>query len=156
MKAATLKTIKDELGMLGAEELQQMLLRLARFKVENKELLTYLLFESSDEAQYVQEVMQEMDVLFGELNTGSGYIIKKQLRKIIRLMLKHIRYSGETETEVRLRLHFCKNMYAKGLHQSRSTQIRNMFESQRTYAGNTIQKMHEDLQYEYVRELDRL
>lgn len=156
MKAATLKTIKEELGQLQTEGLQQILLRLARFKAENKELLTYLLFEIQDEANYVQEVKHEMEELFQELNTGSGYIIKKQLRKIIRLMLKHIRYSSELETEVQLRLHFCSCMVDRNLHQSRSTQIKNMFESQRSYARNAIQKMHEDLQYEYVKALRKL
>lgn len=156
MKAATLKIIKDELSTLSAETLQQMLLRLARFKAENKELLTYLLFESNNEAAFVEEAIREMDEQFLEIRNTSGYIIRKQLRKIIKHMLKHIRYSGEPETEARLRLHFCMKMHERGLHQNRSTTIRNMYTSQRTYTENTIQKMHEDLQYEFEKELAKL
>ena len=44
MKAATVKQLKDELKHSTSEELMNLCLRLSRFKKENKELLTYLLF----------------------------------------------------------------------------------------------------------------
>ena len=44
MKAATLNELKHELSHLPAEELLDLCTRLARFKKENKELLTFLLF----------------------------------------------------------------------------------------------------------------
>ena len=49
MKAATVIQLKKELETLNEEHLRQLCLRLARFKIENKELLTYLLFESEIE-----------------------------------------------------------------------------------------------------------
>mgnify|MGYP000642523159 CR=1 FL=1 len=49
MKAVTIKQLKDELSHKTANELKELCLHLARFKKENKELLTYLLFESHDE-----------------------------------------------------------------------------------------------------------
>ena len=39
MKAATIVTLKKELETLDAEHLKSLCLRLARFKIENKELL---------------------------------------------------------------------------------------------------------------------
>ncbi len=49
MKPATLAQIKKELNMRSSDELLQLCLRLGRFKKENKELLTYLLFEAEDD-----------------------------------------------------------------------------------------------------------
>ena len=49
MKAATVAQLKKELQFKSQEETMQLCLRLARFKKENKELLTYLLFESDSE-----------------------------------------------------------------------------------------------------------
>ena len=49
MKTATVKQIKDELSYKSANELKELCLHLSRFKKENKELLTYLLFEAHDE-----------------------------------------------------------------------------------------------------------
>ena len=56
MKAATVHQIKQELKTLQPEELLELCLRLSKFKKENKELLTYLLYESADEATYVESV----------------------------------------------------------------------------------------------------
>ena len=50
MKTAAVKDIKQELLQRSPKELLALCLRLSRFKKENKELLTYLLFEASDEA----------------------------------------------------------------------------------------------------------
>ena len=51
MKAATVSQLKKELQHRNPDELLQLCLRLARFKLENKELLTYLLFEADNEAR---------------------------------------------------------------------------------------------------------
>ena len=49
MKAASLQEIKEELNQLDPIKVRDLCLRLGRFKKENKELLTYLLFESFNE-----------------------------------------------------------------------------------------------------------
>ncbi|RYF92864.1 MAG: hypothetical protein EOO02_24650, partial [Chitinophagaceae bacterium] len=61
MKAATVHDIKQELLHLSASKLTEICLRLAKFKKENKELLTYLLFDAGDEAGYVASVKNEME-----------------------------------------------------------------------------------------------
>ena len=50
MKASTVSELKEELKHLPPAQLLELCLRLARFKKENKELLTYLLFEAHDTA----------------------------------------------------------------------------------------------------------
>jgi len=64
MKAATVHELKEKLGHLSSDELLEFCTRLARFKKENKELLTYLLFEAHDEETYIENVKKEMDAQF--------------------------------------------------------------------------------------------
>ena len=64
MKAASVVEIRKTLEHLDKDHLKQLCLRLARFKLENKELLTYLLFEADDELSYVQSIKNQLDGLF--------------------------------------------------------------------------------------------
>ena len=81
MKASTVVQLKKELETLNPEHLKELCLRLARFKLENKELLTYLLFESEDESYYIEGIKEEVDRLFIEINTKSYFYIKKMCVK---------------------------------------------------------------------------
>ena len=60
MKAATVKQIKEELNERSPKELVDLCLRLSKFKKENKELLTYLLYEASDEDNFIRELKIEI------------------------------------------------------------------------------------------------
>src|SRR5690606_9586745 len=104
MRSASVQEIKQEMSHLKPAELVNICLRLARFKKENKELLTYLLFESGDEAGYIEEVKQEIDNLFEEINRSHLYFVKKSLRKILRMIGKHVRYIGSKSAEAELLL----------------------------------------------------
>jgi len=53
MKPVTIKKIKDELNYKSSQELIELCLLLSKFKKENKELLTYLLFDKDDEETYI-------------------------------------------------------------------------------------------------------
>ena len=81
MKTATVSEIKKELIFRSSDELMELCLRLARFKKENKELLTYLLFESEDEEAFIVGVKRRMDEQFEEINTNSYFYIKKSVTK---------------------------------------------------------------------------
>ncbi|MBL7700651.1 MAG: hypothetical protein JNM14_00255 [Ferruginibacter sp.] len=156
MKAATIHELKLELQDLPAPQLTELCIRLAKFKKENKELLTYLLFESFDEQAYVENIKAEMLEQFGEINTSSVYFIKKSLRKIIRTVNKYIRYAASAEAEVKLLLFFCTTLKISGIPIEKNPVIRNMFYGQLKKASKVIASMHEDLQYEYVREMEIL
>ena len=56
MKAASLSELKKELSSRPPQELLELCLRLTKFKKENKELLTYLLYEASNEPAFVKSV----------------------------------------------------------------------------------------------------
>jgi hypothetical protein len=156
MKAATIHEIKQELQNIPTEQLSELCIRLAKFKKENKELLTYLLFESFDEQAYVENIKTEILQQFGEINTSSIYFVKKSLRKIIRTVNKYIRYAASAEAEVKLLLFFCTTLKRSGIRIEKNPVIKNMFYGQLKKATKVIASMHEDLQYEYVKEMEEL
>ena len=156
MKAATVTQLKKELQHRNPDELLVLCLRLARFKLENKELLTYLLFEADDEQGYIETVKAQVDAQFEEINTSSYYYIKKSTRKILRGLRKYIRYSNSKETEVELLLYFCQklNDFRPSIHRNRM--LTNLYERQLIAINKKIIALHEDLQYDYGLILDAL
>ncbi len=156
MKAATVSEIKKELKLRSTEELLELCLRLSRFKKENKELLTYLLFESDDEQAFIRSVKIHMEAQFEEINVNSYFYIKKSVRKILREIKKYIRYSQNKETEVDLLLHFCTIL--KGFTPSikRNVTLTNLYNRQLEFIGKKVTALHEDLQYDYKIELEEL
>jgi hypothetical protein len=134
----------------------ELCLRLSRFKKENKELLTYLLFDSADEPGYIKSVKSDIDEQFELINRTSTYFIKKGIRKILRNTKKYIRYSGKKETEVELLIYFCTRLdqFKPSIHQN--TPLRNIFEKQIEHIRKTMLSLHEDLQYDYGKEIEEL
>ena len=149
MKTASVKELKEEMLNYSAQDLMTICLRLAKFKKENKELLTYLLFEASDEMGYINGVKQEMDHQFEQINRKSFYFIKKSIRKILRLVKQRIRYSQNKETEVELLIYFCQKLKHFQPSIRRSTILQNLYQRQVDRTRKLLSKLHEDLQYDY-------
>jgi predicted nucleotide-binding protein (sugar kinase/HSP70/actin superfamily) len=156
MKAASLKEIKTELNQRSTQELLELCLRLSRFKKENKELLTYLLFESEDEAAFIQSIKNKVDEDFETINTKTFYHIKKSIRKVLRELKKFIRYSQNKETEVELLLYFCHKLKDFKPSIKRNTTLTNLYNRQIDYISKKVKALHEDLQYDYELELKEL
>ena len=149
MKAASVVELRKELEHLDKEKLKQLCLRLSRFKIENKELLTYLLFESEDESCYIQSIKNQLDTLFLDINTNSYFYVKKSVRKILRRIRKFARYSNQPETEVELLLYFCLKMQDIKPSIFKNKTLTNIYNRQIESAQKKTKKLHEDLQYEY-------
>ena len=128
MKSATIANIRKELKHKSNEELAELCLRLSRFKKENKELLTYLLFEADYEAGYIETIKTEIDEQFDQINTSSFFYIKKSVRKILRNTKKYIRYSLNKETEVELLIYFCQKLNAMTPSISKNTTLTNLYD----------------------------
>ena len=155
MKAATIHEIKQELANLSPSRLSELCLRLAKFKKDNKELLTYLLFESADEAAYIGNVKKEIDEGFEELPKTNLYLTKKTLRRILRTTARQIRYAGSPQAEVELLTYFCRKVRDSGIPiqgQRRPQQSLPAASSKKIRTVITA-TLHEDLQYDYVKEL---
>jgi hypothetical protein len=149
MKSASLKEIKHELRELPPNQVTELCLRLCRFKKENKELMTYLLFESHDEAAFAESVKIEMDERFRQVNRKSPYFVRKSFRSILQSTRKFIRYSGNKETEVELLLHYCQCLkdFKPDIRQSKR-QL-NIYLKLMEQLEKKIEVLHEDLQYDY-------
>lgn len=156
MDTASISNIKKELKNLPPEELQESIIRLAKYKKENKELLSYLLFEAYNEDEFIRQVKEEIDLQFSSLNRSSFYLAKKTLRKVLRTTNKYIRFSGKKETEIELLLYFCRKMKASRLNYKSSRVVFNMYLNQVKRIQKVISMLHEDLQYDYREELEKL
>jgi len=154
MKAATVKAIKEELNMRSREELVELCLSLSKFKKENKELLTYLLYEVSDELSFINSIKEEIDLAFKEVNRTSYYYLKKNIRKILRNTKKNIRYSKKKQTEVELILFYCNKLKNFTPPISKSIPLTRIFEREIQRIEKIVTKLDADLQYDYGNEIE--
>ncbi len=149
MKTATINELKKSLGQLSQPELQLIALKLAKYKKENKELLTYLLFESSDEASYILSVQQEVDGIFEDAIGQSSYYAKKTIRKALKITNKYIKYSSEPGTDIDLLIHFLFRLKQVSRSVRNTPIMLNMHDRILKRINTAINKLHEDLQYDY-------
>ncbi|PKP31779.1 MAG: hypothetical protein CVT99_07280 [Bacteroidetes bacterium HGW-Bacteroidetes-16] len=149
MKTATVKELKLELSTRSPKELLEICLRLSKFKKENKELLTYLLYESNDEGAYIQGVKFETDQQFEVINNQNWYLIKKSVRKILRTTKTYIRYSKNKQTEVELLIHFCTRLKNMKPSIKNNAVLTNLLERQVQMIRKSLLSLHEDLRYDY-------
>lgn len=156
MKTASLSEVQKELITLSPKELTALCLRLAKYKKENKELLSYLLFEAHDEKQYVESIKEQANDLFAEMNRSNNYLVKKSLRKVLRFINKHIKYSGIKQTELELRLYFCNKIKSERIPINSTTVLSNLFQREIEKIKKTYSQLHEDLQYDYKSDIENL
>ena len=156
MRSANIREIKKELRELPPDQVTELCLRLCRFKKENKELLTYLLFESHDEEAYTDSVKQEIEERFEQVNRKSPYYVRKSFRSILSMTRKYIRYSGNKETEVELLIYFCYRLQEFKPDIRQNKRQLNMFLRLKEQIEKKISELHEDLQFDYEREFEKL
>jgi hypothetical protein len=156
MKAASIQELKQELQHTSLKEITELCLRLARFKKENKELLTYLLFEASDAEAYTENVKTFMQETFSEVNTANLYFAKKNLRKILRQVNKYIKFTGNKQIEAVLLMHFCSLLKNSGIDIQKSTALHNMFTQQIKKIKAAVAVLHEDIQYDLTKDMRKL
>lgn len=156
MKTATVHEIKKELASLEPGQVQELCMRLAKFKKDNKELLTYLLFEAHDEQAYVLDAQRQTEEQLSALSNGNVYYIKKSVRRILRLVNKQINYSGLPTTELALRIHFCQQMKVNAIPMNKSAVLTNLYQQQLNKIDKALSKLEEDLQYDYQAAIENI
>ena len=152
----SISDIKKELRFLEPEKLIEVCLKLAKYKKENKELLAYLLFESGNETAFIEKIKTDMDAQFEYLHTYNSNLLKKGLRKILRITDKYIKFSGQKQTETELRIHFCHNIQRNQLPLERHPVLSNIYNRQLEKINKSILLLHEDLQYDFRKDLEKL
>ena len=156
MKTASLKEIKSALEETNPKQLLIYCLKLAKFKKENKELLSYLLFEESDEESYIIGVKEIIDEGFETLHTKNLYLAKKNIRKIIRTTSRYIKYSDEKATEISLLSHVLKKISTSGIDINSSISLANIYNNLIKKIKKSISELHEDLQFDFNKELENI
>lgn len=156
MKPASISDIKQELNNLAPAKLLDLCLRLAKYKKDNKELLNYLLFEAHDEQGYIIAVKKQVEDDFEEINKSNLYFVKKSLRKILRNIAKYIRHTSSKQAEVELLVHFCHTLKNAGIPLKNSIVLNNLYQFQLKKVVKIIATLHEDLQYDYLKEVESL
>ncbi len=156
MKASSISILKKELITLPAGDVVDLCMKLAKYKKENKELLSYLLFDANNELEYIRSVKEEISQQFTEINTSQLYFAKKSIRKILKTTAKYIKYSGHKQTEVELLIFFCSKLKASGIPVKASNSLSNLYINQVRKIHQAINSLHEDLQHDYRLELTAL
>ncbi len=148
MRVEKLNDIKKELRQLNAEALTEICLRIAKYKKENKELLSYLLYDADNPLNYAEEVKSSLLPSFQNLNKSS-YTSTKELRKIVRLFSKHAKYTASKEVELELLIWFCNKFLEYADIRSSHKPLIVIFTRQLEKIKRILPKLHEDLQFDY-------
>ena len=156
METASIKELRASLKDKTPQELLELCVQLAKYKKENKEYLTYLIYESPNEAAYIEGVKRILAEEFATLERSNFYHLKKSIRKALRICLKYIRYSKKKETEAELRLFFCTQLVQMEPSLKRSIVLKNIYYQQLKMTRKAVDKLHEDLQFDYEEEISAL
>lgn len=157
MKVSSISELKKELHELPQKRLIELCLSLAKYKKDNKEFLDYLLFQSHDRSSFITAIKSEIDVYFEELKHQPNlYYVKKSLRKLLRLITKYCKYIGDKSSAAELHIYFCSKLKESGIPYHKSQLLVNMYEQQLKKINTLIKGLHEDLQQDYLIELERL
>ena len=149
--------IKKELQHLDNAQLAELCLRLVRYKKENKELTGYLLFDAGNERAFIDSLIAEIGFMFSQL-PHNNYQLAKNLRKILRIAGKYIKFMGSAEAEIEVLISFCRNyvQYVDRRASSTYKPLRLIFTRQLDKIRKSITKLHEDLQFDYSQDFNVL
>ncbi len=155
MKKPSINEIKIELEHQDRNKLTSFCIRLAKFKKENKELLSFLLFDADDIDNYIVNVKKEITVLITEINNSNIYYIKKSIRKILRHVNKNIRIAGYKQAEAEILIHFCNSIIEFSIPLDKNKPLQNIYESQLKKIDTALSDLHPDLEYDLRKLLKR-
>lgn len=157
MKAVSLSELKKELQEISPKELVELCTALAKYKKDNKEFLSYLLFEAHDKTVFINGVKTEIDEHLTALqNQPSLYFVKKGLRKVLRIITKYSKYVNDKALNAELSIYFCNKLKHSGIPYHKSALIVNMYEQQLKKINILINSLHEDLRQDYFNDLEKL
>jgi hypothetical protein len=156
MKASSVQEIKQELKSVNQSRLIDICIRLARYRKENKELISFLLFEADDMEAYRLKVKELISEEFQSINSSNHFFAKKGIRRVLRQANRFIKYSGCKETEVALLIHFCQCWKDARIEMNRSNVLSNIYQSQQKKIFSALATLHEDLQHDYISAISKL
>ncbi|MDR2909872.1 MAG: hypothetical protein LBV47_00690 [Bacteroidales bacterium] len=156
METASLKEIKKELKTIPPQQLHEIVLRLAKFKKENKELLSYCLFDAFNKPAYIKAIKDEIDGHLKNTHKNNPHLTTKVIRKILKNINKYIRFIGSKEIEVELLVYLCRQIkkYSRQLNYNRA--LDTLYGNLIKRIKKTLATLHEDLQMDYEETLKNI
>lgn len=154
MKAASITELKRELEKRSNANLITYCLRLSKFKKENKELLTFLLFEEDDISKFIEAVKVDVIDLFKEINPKHVYFIKKGVRKILRSVNKFVRIAASKQAEAEMLIQFCNSFKELPSSATGNKQLSKLYDTQIKKIEVTLSTLHPDLQFDLKKQLN--
>ena len=146
---APIKNIKEELQQLSHKELLDFSLRILKYKKENKELAYYLLFEKQDEDGYAQKIINILKDELTTINFSRTFFARKGFKRVNRLAAKYLKYSGDTESAIKVYLFLAKEIAAAGKIYRLTSLTGKLVEQHNLRTKKMIASLHEDLQFDY-------
>ena len=154
MRTPALKEIKQELESLPASRAMELFLHVIKSRKENKELVSYLLFESHNQAGYIESIKEEINEAFTVLPAATKYLTKKALRKILQSLSKFARHMRSKQAEVDILVHFCRKLKASDIRLRKSPVLGNIYLQQIKKINGLVELLHEDLRHDYKKVME--
>lgn len=143
-----LSELKRELEGMPLPQVVQLCVRLAKLKVENKELLHYLLFYSNDSLAYAELLKTSVLDAFQQPFVNA-YTLAKRLRKSMRIIAKYIRFTGDRAGESELLLAVVNDYLETYRYEYRNAALARILVRCLKKTHDNIAKLHEDIQADY-------
>jgi len=144
--------IKKGLKTLPKMVLEKMIMRLARLKKENKELLHFELRLNGDADQYKEEVWEEIKSYLDTEFSGIR-LQMKALKRANRLISKYGRLSQVREGEAELIIRVIKLVISDRRTEIKRNIIQRFLHTQLKKAYSLSRKFHPDLKYDLEAEI---
>lgn len=155
MDTEKLSDIKKELSAKPPAELQEICIRLARYKKDNKELIAYLLYNAHDPQAYAEQVKIMLSVSFEGINRHP-YYSAKTLRKVLKQISRYAGYTALPAVEVDLLLWFCEKYIRHTDAKTNYKPLQNLLVRQLLKLDKLMARLHEDLRFDYRPAFDNL
>ncbi|RZS97589.1 hypothetical protein [Cecembia calidifontis] len=156
MQIPSLAEFKKELSYLDAKELTAIILELSKFSKDNKGYLFFRLFERDNPNLFVEMCKEDLDMAFMDANIKNYHLAKKSAQAIRRKLNKNLKLSKNKEAHIEMILYFCSQLKRYGFLAFRHPVIDNLYRVQLGKAEKLIEKLHEDLQYDFQIQLEEL
>jgi len=150
MSASKLNDLKKEIISIGRKDLETICLQLAKHKVENKDLLAYLLFDAEDPIKYASKIKLELDDFFQiSFPAKTNYNAAKLLRKAYKLITKYSKFTKSAAGEIELILHFSELFLNHFSLHNHYQPLRYLYVRSISRTGKIFLKLHEDIRMDY-------
>ncbi|WP_162339609.1 hypothetical protein [Cyclobacterium salsum] len=156
MQLPSLASLKKELQHRNSTELIELILHLSKLNRDNKAYLYFKLFENDDASLFLDTVKEELESAFYSANSKNYYVAKKAAQGIRRILNKNLKFTKDPQVKIELITFFCQQLEEFGYLEYRYPVIDNLYAMQVGKVEKLIDKLHEDLQFDYREQLENL